>query len=188
MISKTAKTSRASTQNYLIISALGPYRPEILNELARSCTQCGCNVLNVKTIVIGKEIALTLFLSGNWGAIAKIEAALPGLEKRLELNLISRRSNEYGQPEKTMTYTVQIAAIDKAGILNGLSDFLFRMAIPVEEMNAHTYLAANGTRMASINLKIHIPETAHLATLREQLITYCEDNNLDAFLEPIRHL
>lgn len=188
MNSKTPRTSRASIQNYLILSALGPYQAEVMNELSRSCTQCGCNLLNVKTIVMGKEVALTLFLSGNWGAIAKMEAALPGLEQRLGLNLISRRTTELTHPEKTMTYTVQIAAIDKAGILNGLSDFLFRLAIPIEEMNAHTYIAPNGTRMASLTLKINIPETAHLATLREQFMNYCEDNNLDAFLEPIRHL
>lgn len=178
----------ASLHNYLIISALGPYQSEIMGELSRSCTQCGCNILNVKTIMMGKEISITLFLSGNWGAIAKIEAALPSLEQRLGLNFISRRTAEYIPPEKSMTYTAQISAIDKPGILNGLSDFLFRLAIPIEEMNAHTYTAANGTRMAALMLKLNVPDTIHLATLREQFISYCDDNNLDAFLEPIRHL
>lgn len=178
----------ASLHNYLIISALGPYQPEIMSELSRSCTQCGCNLLNIKTITMGKEIAITLFLSGNWGAIAKIEAALPSLEQRLGLSFISKRTTEYTSPEKSMTYTAQISAIDKPGILNGLSDFLLRLSIPIEEMNAHTYIAANGTRMAVFILKINVPDTIHLASLREQFISYCDDNNLDAFLEPIRHL
>ncbi len=176
-----------SIHNYLIIAAVGPYQPEVLNELSRTCTQCGCNLLNVKMIMMGKEVMITLFVSGNWGAIAKMEATLPGLEQRLGLSLISRRTSEYIQPVKSMTYTAQVAAIDKAGILNGLSDFLFRLAIPIEEMSAHTYITANGTRMASLTLKINVPDTVHLATLREQFMSYCDDNNLDAFLEPLRH-
>lgn len=173
--------------NYLIISAVGPYEPEVFNELSRACIQCGCNLLNVKMIIMGKEIAIILFVAGNWGAIAKMEAALPNLEQRLNLSLIARRTVEYIQPQKSMTYTMQVSAIDKAGILNGLSDFLFRLGIPIEEMSAHTYLSHTGTRMAALMLKIAVPDTIHLATLREQFMSYCDDNNLDAFLEPIRH-
>lgn len=173
--------------NYLIISAVGPYQPEIMNELSRICNQCGCNLLNTKMIIMGREITLTLFVSGNWGAIAKMEAALESLEQKLGLSLIARRTSEYTQPEKSMTYTAQISAIDKTGILNGLSDFLLRLAIPIEELSAHTYNSSNGTRMASLNFKINVPDTVHLATLREQFMSYCDDNNLDAFLEPIRH-
>jgi glycine cleavage system transcriptional repressor len=177
-----------SMHNYLIISALGPYQPEVINELSRSCTQSGCNLLNVKMLMIGKEVSVTLFLAGNWGTIAKMEAALPGLEQRLGLSLISRRTSEYIHPTKSITYSVQVSAIDKAGIINGLSDFLFRLAIPIEEMSAYTYLSQTGTRMASLTLKINVPDNIHLATLREQFMNYCDDNNLDAFLEPIRHL
>lgn len=174
--------------NYLIISAVGPYQPEVMNELSRACSQCGCNLLNVKMINMGKEISATLFVAGNWGAIAKMEAALPTLEQRLNLSLTARRTVEYVQPTKSITYSVQVSAIDKPGILNGLSDFLFRLAIPIEEMSAHTYVSHTGTRMASLTLKINVPDSVHLATLREQFMSYCDDHNLDAFLEPIRHL
>ena len=85
-----------------------------------------------------------------------------------------------------MPYNIQVSAIDKLGIMSGLTDFLGRFDIPIEEIAANTYLSSNGTRMANLNFKINVPEKIHLATLREQFINYCDDNNLDAFLEPSR--
>jgi glycine cleavage system transcriptional repressor len=177
----------AATNNYLIITALGSYQPDTIQEFSRVCAQYGCNILNAKTNVMGKELVLNFLISGNWGAIAKMEAALPSLEKKLGFTLFGKRTTENTSSEKSIGYSIQISAIDKAGILNGLSDFLFRLSIPIEEMNAHTYSSTTGTQMLSINLKINVSENFHLATFREQFMSYCDDNNLDAFLEPVRN-
>lgn len=172
--------------NFLIISAVAQYQSEILNELSRACTQCGCNVQVSRMNILGKEISLTLFLSGNWSAIAKMEATLPILEQRLGLTLLVRRTSEDLPNQRSMSYTIQIQAIDKPGILNGLSDFLHRQAIPIEEMTSQTYVSHTCTRMANLTLKINVPENVHLASLRERFMAYCDDHNLDAFLEPTR--
>lgn len=174
------------TCNYLIITALGQQQPETITEISRACTQCGCNLLNVKISSLGNEFAMTLFLVGNWGAIAKIETTLPTLEQRLGLKLFAKRTSEFHTHSKAMVYTIQATALDKPGILQGLAAFLHQLAIPVEEISGHTYITHTGTRMVSLNTRIHIPENIHLATLREQFMSYCDDNNLDAFLEPLK--
>lgn len=176
------------THNFLVISALGPHCPEAISEISRACTQCGCNIQNSKINVLGSEISLVLYLSGNWGAIAKMEATLPNLEQRLRLNFLSRRTSEIISSGKSMSYNIQISTIDKDGILNGISEFLYRLAIPIEEITTHTYLMHTGTLMANLTLRVNVPDKMHLASLREQFINYCDDNNLDAFLEPIRHI
>jgi len=172
--------------NFLIINAAGQYQSEILNELSRACTQCGCNILTSKMNVLGREIIITLFVSGNWGAIAKMEAALPSLEQRLGLTLMARRTSESLPNYNSMSYTIQVQAIDKPGILNGISELLHRLSIPIEEMSAHTYLSHTNTRMTSLTFKINVPEGTHLASLRERFMAYCDDQNLEVFLEPSR--
>lgn len=172
--------------NYLIVSALGIHRPETISELSRTCLLAGCNILNIKTHILGRDLAIMLYLAGNWGAIAKIEAILPSMEPRLGLAIQARRTNEASFTGQFMTYTIQVTAIDRNGILNGISDFLLKFATPIEEVSAHTYLTHTGTRMASLQLKIHVPENIHFATLREQFMSYCDDHNLDGFLEPAR--
>lgn len=180
----------ATIHNYLIVSALGINRPHVVSELSRSCVQCGCNLLQARINTLGQEIAITLFISGNWGAIAKMEATLPILEQRLGLSIQARRTHEPTPIESTVkliTYSIQVTAIDKIGILNGLSEFLNQHSIPIEEISAHTYLTHTNTRMVSLHLKINVPDKVHLATLRDQLMTYCDEHNLDAFLDPLRH-
>jgi glycine cleavage system transcriptional repressor len=174
--------------NYLVISAVGPNRPDVIAEFTRACTQCGCNILNSKINLFGQELTIALFVSGNWGAIAKMETTLPSLEQRLGLNIMIRRTTDLVTNNKSMLYNIQIVAIDKLGILNGLSDFLLRLGIPIEEITANTYISHTGTRMANLTIKIDVPDTLHLATLRDQFISYCDDNNLDAYLEPLRSL
>jgi glycine cleavage system transcriptional repressor len=175
-----------STHNYLVISALGPDRPHIVSELTRACTLNSCNLLNAKVNVLGTELAITLFVSGHWGAIAKMEANLMILEKDLGLTLMARRSATPSLTAASITYTIQVFAIDKSGILQGLADFLFRSTVPVEEISAHTYLTHTATRMVSLTLKVNVPDKMHLASFREQLLNYCEENNLDVLLEPLR--
>jgi glycine cleavage system transcriptional repressor len=170
----------------LIISVLGSNRADLVSELTRACTHAGCNLLHINSQVLGTELAATLFLSGNWGAIAKMEALMPSLEQRLSLNALVRRTHEPELSGQWMVYNLQLVAIDHPGILQGLSDFLFKDGIPIEEITAHTYQTQPGTRMVSMLLKIKVPETQHLASLREKLIGYCDDHNLDAYVEAWR--
>lgn len=173
------------------MSALGTNKPGIISEFSRILLQCGCNLLNVKSQIFGSDISIMVLLSGNWGAIAKLEATLPSLESRLGLAIQARRTNSPDTEMnniKTMTYTIQITAIDKPGILNGLSDFLSGFLIQIDEVSAQTYLGQSSTQMASLNLKVQVPESVHLATFREQFMSYCDEKNLDAFLEAARNL
>jgi glycine cleavage system transcriptional repressor len=176
----------ASIQNYLIISAIGLNRPTIISELSRACLQCGCNLLNTKINLLGQDLAVTLFLSGNWGAIAKMETTLPNLEQRLGMSIQARRTQEPNVTGQSMPYTIQITAIDRPGTLNDIADFFLKLGVQIEEVSCHTYIAHPGTRMASLHFKINIPESAHLATLREEFMTYCDNKNLDGFIEPLR--
>ncbi len=172
--------------NYLIVSAIGSHRLEIIGDLARACLQCGCNVLNSKINALGQDMAIMLFLCGNWGAIAKMEATLPSLEQRLGLTIQARRTHEPTTLDHTISYTIQIIAIDRIGILSGISDFFNKFAIQIEEISTHTYLSSTGTRMVTLHFKISVPDKVHLATLREQFMSYCDDNNLDSFMEPLK--
>lgn len=173
--------------NYLIISAIGRNRPEVTHELTRACVQCGCNLLNAKVNILGETVAITLFLAGNWGAIAKMEASLPNLAQRLELDIQSRRSHEAGLTGQFMVYSLQLIGIDRVGILNEITDFLQKQSVLIEEISAHHYTTHTNTQMASIHLKINIPNRIHLATFREKFMNYCDDQNFDGFVEPLRN-
>ena len=41
--------------------------------------------------------------------------------------------------------------------------------------------------MFALSMMINIPAKAHLASLRENFLMFCDDRNLDAILEPYKH-
>ena len=120
--------------NYLIVSILGSNRADLISEFSRTCAQCGCNLLKINLNVLGNELSAVFFLSGNWGAIVKMEAAMPSLEQRLNITTLIERTTDPIIVGQWMLYNLQLVAIDQPGILHGLSDFLLKSDIVIEEI------------------------------------------------------
>lgn len=172
--------------SYLVITALGPDKPNVVNQFTQSLTNYGGNIVNTRMTTLGSEFAIILLVEGNWGAIAKIETNLPGIEKKLGLVANIRRTNPNPKRKKTMTYLVHAVTIDRGGILNDLAQFFANQDINIEDMTAHTYHSHSGTRMMSVTLNVNIGVEVHIPLLREKFMLYCDSLNLDAGMEPLR--
>jgi glycine cleavage system transcriptional repressor len=173
---------------YLIISALGTDRPGLVNELSKAVFNCGCNVVDSRMTVLGGDFAIMLLVNGKWNELAKLESALPGVAKRLELTLTTKHTEQRGQTkENWVPYGVEVVAIDHPGIVYHLADFFSRRQINIEELNTHTYAAPHtGTPMFAVHLTIGVPGHMHIASLRDEFMEFCDQRNLDAILEPVK--
>jgi glycine cleavage system transcriptional repressor len=176
----------AVLNSHLVITALGPDKPNIVHQLTNSLTHCGGNILDTRMTTLGSEFGVMLLIEGSWGAIAKIEANLFILEERLGITINVRRTTPKQPRLRTINYLVHVVTIDREGIINDLAKFFSSQHITIEDINAHTYFAHTGTRMSSMTININISVNTHLPTLREQFMLYCDALNLDASLEPLR--
>ncbi len=171
----------------LIISALGTDRPGLINDLSKAIADSGCNIQDSRMTVLGGEFALMMLIAGHWGAVAKLEDTLPALQKRLDLTLISRRTQTRTTPGNALPYSVEVIALDHPGIVSELAGFFSSRQINIHDMYTGSYAAAHtGTPMFSLNLTIEIPAGTHLSSLREQFLDFCDALNLDAVMEPIK--
>ncbi|HSX20830.1 MAG TPA: ACT domain-containing protein [Gammaproteobacteria bacterium] len=171
--------------SYLVITALGPDQVNMVNQLTHSITNYGGNILNTRMTTLGNEFGIMLLVEGSWNAVAKIEASLPGIEQRLGITTNVRRTTPKQKQKKTMPYLVHAVTNDREGILNDLAQFFAQQDIKIEDVRAHTYMAQTGTRMSSMSININIAVNTHLPTLREKFMSYCDELNLDAGLEPL---
>jgi glycine cleavage system transcriptional repressor len=176
----------AVMNSYLVITALGADKPNVVNQFTQSLTNCGGNILDTRMTTLGNEFGIMLLVEGSWGAIAKIETNLPVIEQKLGLVASMRRTTPRQVLKKTMTYLVHAVTIDREGILNDLAQFFTTQDINIEDINAHTYLAHTGTRMSSMTMNVNVPVNTHIPTLREKFMLYCDALNLDAGMEPLR--
>ncbi|MBK1641172.1 glycine cleavage system protein R [Chromatium okenii] len=174
-------------KTYLVISALGEDHPGIVNQLSKVVLEHGCNIEDSRMTVLGGEFAAMLLVEGKWNTLAKIEHALPELERHLGMTIISKRTGERTTRNNLLPYAVDVVSLDHPGIINNLAGFFAERKINIEDMATSSYAAAHtGTPMFSVHITVGIPADIHIAGLREEFMDYCDALNLDAVLEPLK--
>ena len=173
--------------NYLVITALGRDRPGIVNELTEYIADHECNIIDSRMSVLGGEFAIMLLVSGNWNTIAKLETQVPVLEKKLDMTIVAKLTEDRPTHAKILPYAADVISIDHPGIVNSLANFFSSQQINIEELVTSTYSAAHtGTQMFSVHIEVGIPAENSISELRESFMDFCDNLNLDAVLEPIK--
>jgi len=174
-------------KTYIVISALGEDHPGIVNRLSKAVLEHGCNIEDSRMSVLGGDFAAILLVEGKWNALAKVENALPELERQLGMTIISKRTGERSTSGNLLPYAVDVISMDHPGIVNNLAGFFSDRNINIEDMATTTYAAAHtGTPMFTVHMTVGIPADLHIALLRDEFMEYCDGLNLDAVLEPIK--
>ena len=174
--------------NHLVLAALGADRTGIVDEISRIASETRCNITDSRMVVMGQEFSIIMMISGAWDAIAKFENHIPVLEQRLNLAIITKRTEARQPQREAIPYRVDVIALDNPGIVHDIANFFASQQINIESLETSTYAAPHtGSPMFALNMIVNIPAKAHLASLRENFMIFCDDRNLDAILEPYKH-
>lgn len=173
--------------NLLVISALGHDRPGLVNDLSKGILETGCNILDSRMTVLGGEFAVMLLVEGNWNTVAKLESVIPELGKKLDLAILSKRTEKRSVRNNVLPYAVEAVTVDHPGIVNQIAGFFSGRGINIEDLRTDCYPAPHtGTPMFTVNMIVGIPADQHIGSLREQFMHFCDEYNLDAVIEPIK--
>jgi glycine cleavage system transcriptional repressor len=174
-------------KKYLVISAIGKDRAGIVNDLSKGILDHGCNIEDSRMTVLGGEFAAILLVEGKWNTLAKVENALPEIERQLGMTIMSKRTGKRIAAGNLLPYAVDVISMDHPGIVNTLAGFFAERNINIEDMTTSTYAAAHtGTPMFAVHMTVGVPADLHIAALREEFMDYCDGLNLDAVLEPLK--
>lgn len=175
-------------KTFLALSILGEDRPGLVFEITQVVAQSGCNVEDSRMTALGHETAILFLLSGNWNAIAKLEANLPHLEKRANLQLTYKRTEARTYSDKLLPYVVEAVALDRPGLIHSLVSFFTERGIAIQEFSTMNSPALyTNAPMFSAHLKINIPGDLHIPNLRQEFMEFCDEMNLDSIIEPIKN-
>lgn len=111
-------------EHHLVVTAVGRDRPNIVNQLTRHVSDCGCNIVDSRLALYGAEFTLIMLLSGNWNAITRIETSLPLKSQELELITVVKRTTEHEQPNYSARAHFKIKIKDSAGIIRQFTQFI----------------------------------------------------------------
>ncbi len=175
-------------ENHLVLAALGADRTGIVDEIAGTASDCRCSIADSRMVVMGQEFAIIMMVSGTWDAVAKFEALVPALEKRLGLSILLKRTQRRTAQKESLPYNVNVIALDNPGIVHEIANFFAVQGINIESLETSTYAAPHtGSPMFALNMIVNLPARVHIASLRENFMLFCDDRNLDAIIEPYKH-
>ena len=173
--------------SHLVISALGKDRPGIVNQLSKAIYDLQCNISDSRMTVLGGEFAILLLIEGPWNQLAKLEDQVAELQDKLNLTIITKRTEERAPNTNLLPYGVDVVSLDHPGIVYSLASFFSDKDINIEDMTTSCYAAAHtGTPMFSVRMNIGIPANIQIAVLRDEFMDFCDSMNIDAVLEPIK--
>lgn len=168
--------------------AIGKDRPGLANDLVRTISDCGAGISESRMLPLGGEFAILLLASGNWHAMARLESELTRLAETTGLVLTLRRTEARGLREDHIPYSVDVIGPDHEGIVAGLTGFFLGRSIEIGEVATRSYVASQtGAPMFSVQMMVNVPTRVHIAQLREEFMDYCDTQNLDAILEPVKN-
>jgi glycine cleavage system transcriptional repressor len=185
--SSDAEVRPPVTENYLLVNAIGAAEQPLLSTLTKRVFDAGCNLVEARLAVLGREVSLQLLTGGSWDALAKFETALSRLQREDNVTITLKRTGARQLAGTTLPYAIEVIAADRPGVLNQLAEFFARRSISVDTLTSTRYRAQQtGAEMFSATLSIGIPSSMHIAGLRDDFLEFCDASNLDAILEPIK--
>ena len=185
--SKDSAPRPASNENYLLISAFGAPERSPLLPISKRISECSCNLAEARVSTLGNELGVLALAQGAWDAIAKLENALARLDRDGEMRLTYFRTNPREPQSNLLPYIVEVIAADKPGVLFQLAEFFAQQSISIEQLHSSRYRAMQtGADMFSAQITIGIPNTMHIAALRDDFLEFCDGLNLDAILDPMK--
>jgi glycine cleavage system transcriptional repressor len=174
-------------KQYLAVSAIGKDRAGLAHDLVRTVADCGASIHDSRMVPLGGEFAMQLLVTGNWHAVARLESELARLADAAGLALHLKRTEARPLREDHLPYSIDVIGSDQPGIVAGLVGFFTSRNIELGEVATRSYAAVQtGAAMFSVQMMINVPARLQIAQLREDFMDYCDSQNLDAILEPVK--
>ena len=171
-------------EKLLAVTAIGPDRAGLVRDISALVTDAGGNIHESRMIALGSEFAVLMLVGGNWHSVEKIREQLDALQSSSGLS-ITVRNSEQRDERKLAPYIVDVVSLDHEGIVMALSGFFSSRGIEIAEMNTRRYNAPHtGAPMFSVQMTVSLPPVVQVAHLRDEFLDFCDEQNLDAIMEP----
>lgn len=174
-----------SAQAFAVLTAIGPDRVGIVDDLSRLVAPLGGNIEESKMAILGGEFAVIMLVSMAAPQVEILLAALPGQEKALGLRLELRQTRRPEATRDGRPYTLETVSLDTPGVLLSVTAVLKAHAINIEELETLTQPAPwTGAPMFRMRATIILGPAVSIPLLKTDLAMLEAERDLDITLRP----
>jgi len=172
----------------LVITVAGEDRSDLIAELTRVVKDSKCHILESRMTELGAEFAAHLLVEGAWNHIVKLENALEAMASRMRLKVATLRGSDTpAKEEEVIPYGVDIFAGDRLENIHELAAFFSARNIKILDLSTSRYPAPyTNTPLFLARMIVKIPLHVRIVSLRDEFLDFCDQQNLDAIIEPVK--
>ena len=169
-----------------MLTAVGPDRVGIVDDLSGAVTAAGGNIEESKMAVLGGEFAVIMLVSGPPAPLDSLCRSLPSLGEKLGLRVTCQNTHEPRAEEKGRPYLLKAVSLDTPGIVHSVTALLRRHAINIEDLETETAPAPwTGAPMFRLSAHLVIGPSVSIGGLKEELGRLQQEHDLDVVLKPV---
>lgn len=172
-------------QEQLIITAVGPDRPGIVDSLTGVLSETGATIADSRMINLQGQFAMIVLASAAAERIEELRARLNEFGKRHGMAVSAGAHAGASQPVSGLPFRLSAYAMDQPGIVHRITNVLHRHGINIEELQTSLESGSySGTPLFTLELHMTVPAAVRVKQLRAELETLCDALNCDVKLEP----
>lgn len=174
-----------STKAYAVLTALGPDRLGIVDDVSALIADRGGNIEESRMSHLGGEFAALALVSLPAEALEELLAGLPGHEVLLGLKLGLRPTQAPAQRATARPYVLEAVSLDMPGIVHAVASVVKAAGINIEELDTLTQPAPmTGAPMFRMRALILLGPQHSATKLKADLAALSLDSDLDLTLRP----
>jgi glycine cleavage system transcriptional repressor len=173
---------------YLLLTAVGPDRPGLVDEVSAFLAERGINIEASRMAVLGGEFAMIMLASGAAAEVDRAVAYPMELARNTGLQLWVKRTAapEARVAPASLPYRIVTAGMDHPGIVHDISKVIHSFSANIESMDTRVTAApVSGTPMFSMEAVISVPAEVKVKKMKEALEKLGDELNMDIEFEPI---
>jgi glycine cleavage system transcriptional repressor len=166
--------------NHLILTAVGPDRVGLVENISQFIARHGCNIEDSKMAVFCGEFAVIVLISGDANKLATIASDHGEIENETGLTISTKTAAARAAAQAFLPYKLTASCMDHPGIVYRISNVLSSMGVNIESMETKTYAAPiSGTPIFQLEADVAVPVTTNINQLRERFSEIQREENID---------
>jgi len=166
---------------HAVLTAIGPDHPGLVDEVTRFVAECGGNLEDSRMVNLRGQFAMMMLVTGPAEVVQRLRDGLAelqaatGVHAEVQTAAAGRPSSSAALPYKLSTW-----AMDHPGLMQSVAHLLGELGVNIESAESSLRPAPyTNAPLFEMELVLAVPQSLHVAALREALGRLCDDLNID---------
>lgn len=165
----------------LIVTILGADDVEILSTIAKTVSECHCNILDSRQAVYGQDFSLTMILEGTVSSVTRAELAIPQLCRQFDLLSMSKRTRQHCKQNLEQLAEAKFTGIDTVGVMSSIIAFFADYGAAISAFRQKTY-TENNQEMVHCTMMVSLPDTLSFDSIEASYLEMLLQHQLSGVL------